>query len=114
MQLSDFKLTVGVDHVDDGDGEVHPDGEAERVAQEAHEGEGVSRAPWRCSECRWTVGLDSFDSSYLNSPFGLPISSIVARLLLRERWRCPFSIFRESGLTNKRSGRVYTHHINDC
>ena len=49
--ITDFTITVGVDHVDDGDGEVDPDGEAERVAQEAHEREGVARAPCRCSEC---------------------------------------------------------------
>ena len=66
MQLTDFRITVVVDHVDDGDGEVDPDGEAERVAQEAHEREGVSRAPWRCSECCLTftfVRLYSFNSS---------------------------------------------------
>ena len=45
--ITDFTITVGVDHVDDGDGEVDPDGEAERVAQEAHEREGVARAPCR-------------------------------------------------------------------
>ena len=47
VMVSDFILAIGVDHGDDGDGEVHPDRETQRVAQKAHECEGVARAPWR-------------------------------------------------------------------